>query len=453
VRRALLAFATCGLATLAAVGPASAAKPGAPAPSYRVYTAPPGLGDDAGEPTLGVHPSGEVMFQALYETLNVSNLDRGGPGRAVWRDTAPATTSSYSLDPLLKMDPTTGRTWVSQLVAACSLMAYTDDRGESWHDSTLGCGVGSTFDHQSIGVGPYVQGGPLAAVPHTYPNVVYYCAQDVASAKCAPSVDGGATFLAANVVYTTGQCQLGALFGHLKSAPDGTIYLPPRYCPDLLAGKEPVGLAVSEDNGTTWTVRLVPGSGYGDAGHGSVGVASDGTVYLGWGSGTFPAGGPASVAVSRDKGRTWTAPVALGKEFKIANSRFPVTVAGDGDRAVVAYLGTATPGDASAASFAGVWHLYASHTYDRGKTWRTVDLTPANPVQVGSICTAGTTCGSNRNLLDFNDMVIDAKGRVFIAFADGCTAAKCTSANREDKAAFARLVGGRGLYKAYDGKL
>ena len=29
--------------------------------------------------------------------------------------------------------------------------------------------------------------------------------------------------------------------------------------------------------------------------------------------------------------------------------------------------------------------------------------------------------GSNRNLLDFNDLHIDQEGRVYIAFADGCT--------------------------------
>ncbi|HEU0132226.1 MAG TPA: sialidase family protein [Mycobacteriales bacterium] len=453
MRRALIALATCGLAAVAAVAPASAGRT-PPPPSYRLYPAPSNLGNDAGEPTLGVDPqSGQVMFQALYETLNVSGFDRRFPGDATWRDTAPAITSIDSLDPLLKMDPVTGRTFVSQLAGACSLMAYTDDRGESWTNVPLGCGAGAMLDHQSIGIGPYVKGGPLANVPHTYPNVVYYCAQDIASAKCAASVDGGNTFLPANVAYTTQQCQLGALFGHLKAAPDGTIYLPPRYCPDLLNGTYRVGVAVSEDNGLTWNLRLVPGSSYGDAGHGSVGVAADGTVYLAWGSGKFPAGGPVNVAISRDKGRTWTKPIALGKEFKLANSRFPLSVAGDGDRAVVAYLGTPTAGDASATAFKGVWHLYASHTYDGGKTWKTYDVTPKNPVQVGPVCTAGTTCGSSRNLLDFNDMVVDKMGRVWIGFADGCTRATCDTTVREDHATIARLVGGRGLYKKYDGKL
>jgi hypothetical protein len=454
-RRPLIAVLAIAAATAAAaVAPATAVRKTA-TPGYRVYQAPQGVGDDAGEPTLGVDPkTGQVMFQALFETLNVSGFDRRFPGDATWVNTAPLITSIESLDPLLEMDPVTGRTFVSQLAGGCSLMAYTDDRGETWTDVPLGCGAGAMFDHQSIGVGPYVKGGPLSNVPHTYPNVIYYCAQDITAAKCSPSVDGGNTFLPANVAYHTGQCQLGGIFGHIKAAPDGTVYLPPRYCPNILANEFPVGVAVSEDNGLTWTMRTVPGSTYGDAGHGSVAVAKDGTVYLSWGGGNFPEGGPIYVAKSKDKGKTWTKPVALGaKEFKIKNSRFPVAVAGDGDRAVVAYLGSPTAGDGSVAAFNGVWHLYASHTYDGGKTWKTVDITPKNPVQVGAVCTAGTTCGSNRNLLDFNDMVVDKRGRVWIAWADGCTTKTCDKSNREDKASIARLVTGRGLYKAYDGKM
>jgi hypothetical protein len=453
VRRPLIALALAFATGAAVVAPASAAKK-VPAPVYRVYQAPANLGNSAGEPTLGVDPkSGQVMFQALLETLNVTGFDRRFKGDATWTNVASDLTSIDTLDPILKTDPVTGRTFVSQLAGACSLMAYTDDRGETWTNVPLGCGAGAMLDHQNIGVGPYVKGGPLSNVPHTYPNVVYYCAQDLVSAKCAASVDGGNTFLPANVAYETAHCQLGAIFGHLKSAPDGTIYLPPRYCPDLLAGEEPVGVAVSEDNGVTWTLHKVPGSNYGDAGHGSVAVAKDGTVYLSWGGGKFPGGGPVYVAKSKDKGKTWTKPMALGKEFSIQNSRFPVAVAGDGDRAVVAYLGSKTKGDASDGNFKGVWHLYASHTYDGGKTWKTVDVTPTNPVQVGAVCTAGTTCGSNRNLLDFNDMVVDRQGRVWIAWADGCTARTCTKASREKKASIARLVGGRGVYKAYDGRI
>ena len=53
--------------------------------------------------------------------------------------------------------------------------------------------------------------------------------------------------------------------------------------------------------------------------------------------------------------------------------------------------------------------------------------------------TVEATKGSNRNLLDFNDLHIDREGRVFIAIADGCTGvcasdpAERTPANSRDK--------------------
>ena len=94
-----------------------------------------------------------------------------------------------------------------------------------------------------------------------------------------------------------------------------------------------------------------------------------------------------------------------------------------------------------------------SVTYDRGATWETVNVTPNNPVQrEGGICVAGTTCGENRNLLDFIDMTIDAQGRVLVGYADGCTGSCATggAVTRSALATIARQSGGKTLYAAFD---
>jgi hypothetical protein len=73
-------------------------------------------------------------------------------------------------------------------------------------------------------------------------------------------------------------------------------------------------------------------------------------------------------------------------------------------------------------------------------------------VQKGSICTGGTTCGKDRNLLDFMDVQIDKQGRVLVGYADGCTAA-CASGgaqNFDALATIARQSGGKSLFAAYD---
>jgi hypothetical protein len=73
-------------------------------------------------------------------------------------------------------------------------------------------------------------------------------------------------------------------------------------------------------------------------------------------------------------------------------------------------------------------------------------------VQRGSICTAGTTCGQNRNLLDFMDVTVDPQGRVLVGYADGCTGACATGGaqNYDALATIARQTGGPRLFGAFD---
>ena len=451
-RLAVSAVAVLALvSTLAGVGAAAAPNKASLVPLFQSYQAPPGLGDSAGEPTLGINPkTGAVLFQAYTETLRVTGFDKKGKGTATWELGNFPTPQPISLDPILRTDPDTGRTFASQLLLACSQAGFTDDDARTFTLSS-GCGPGSAFDHQSVGFGAYVENSPLVKNPvANYPNVVYYCAQDVASAKCSVSNDGGLTFPYTGVAYSTATCELGGIFGHLKDAPDGTVYLPPRSCGDTVNNTEITGVSVSQDNGLTWTLRKAPNTITGDAGHPSVGVGTTGDVYLAYGGPrdgkTVGQSGPPMMVLSKDKGQTWTAPVNVGKDKAITNTRFPLAVAGAPGQAAVAYLGSTTGGDGSAKEFAGRWDLYVSYTKDFGKTWRTTKAT-SDPVQVGSVCTGGTTCGNDRNLLDFNDMVLDPKtGRVVIAIADGCPQADdCDTRIRRQKATIVRQVGGPSL--------
>jgi hypothetical protein len=348
--------------------------------------------------------------------------------------------STVSLDPILFTDHKTGRTFESQLSGASSLTCYTDDDGATWNPSTGG-GIPSGVDHQTIGGGAFSASGVGALPTSTYKDAVYYCSQDIATAFCAVSRDGGTTFGAGVPTYSLLDC--GGLHGHVKVAPDGTAYLPNKGC-----GADQAAV-VSKDNGTSWTVSKVPGATPGDSDP-SVGVGANGTVYFGY----VGADGKPGVAVSRDQGRTWTDRQTVGTKYGIQNAVFPTVVAGDDDRASIAYLGTPTGGNyQDNANFHGEWHLYVDTTYDGGKTWVTSDATPNDPVQVGSICTGGTTCGNDRNLLDFIDVTTDDHGRVEVAFADGCIDA-CVSdpqhQGRDAYATIARQSGGRTLFGAYD---
>ncbi len=442
----------------------------ATAPTYDNFVPPSTLGQRAGEPTIGLNwATGKAMFIASLQTLRVTFNDAVSPATATWENKSAPNTSITSFDPLLFTDSATNRTFVSQLLPSkISLMSFTDDDGNNWTPSQ-GAGINSGVDHQTIGGGLYAKNadGSLKGLAvqrpgvdgKIYPNAVYYASQDIGLAEIARSDDGGLTFGFAYPMYNLTQC--GGLHGHIKVAPDGTVYVPNKNC----GGQQAV--AVSEDNGVTWDIRKVPGSksGVNDP---SVGISTDGTIYVGYSNGN----GTPRIAVSHDSGKTFENDVNVGFYQGINNTVFPAVTAGDPDRAAFFFLGTTTAGSAATGTdqtspyVDAVWYGFISTTYDGGKTWVTVNATPNDPVQRGVVCTNGTTCPSGtRNLLDFNDMEVDKQGRAVAGLADGCITDACIQGvdkngdgqfnTRFDndgarRALIIRQSNGLGLFRAYD---
>jgi hypothetical protein len=433
---------------VAVLGPLQndAAPPGSsPAPVYSIFSDP--EEHSSGEPSLGVSwnseladNGGTVMYISSLNTLRLRFNECASPATLLpggnWQDVSPPNAVA-SLDPILYTDAVTGRTFSSQLLGKNSLMSFSDDDGDSWVPS-YGSGIASGVDHQTIGAGPFAP--PLTGL--LYPHAVYYCSQDAALAECAVSLDGGLTFGPAVPIYTLLDC--GGLHGHVKVAPDGTAYVPNRGC----AGRQ--GVAVSTNDGVTWSVRTVPGTAAG-VWDPSVAVGANGTLYFGFGNGD----GRPMVAVSHDRGLTWSSPLDLGASFGLQDTAFPAAIAGDDNRAAIAFLGTTTPhSSGDDPNSPAVWYLYVSHTYDGGATWTTVNATPGDPVQRGTICNGGPTGCPNgsRNLLDFNDIQVDRRGRPVVAFADGCTG-PCVSSpvnTLNALSSVARLKSGKGLFAAFD---
>ena len=470
-----MAAAALGLsAPSLALGAARVGLAPASGPHFVNYATPATLPQDAGEPSIGVDwATGSAMFEASQNTFKVTFDDAVSPPRATWKEvTSPV--SVFTADPILFVDPGTNRTFVSQLDIACSLSSYTDDDGASWVGPTQGCGESPPEDHQTVG------GGPLHAplsTGITYPHGVYYCHQDGVvgfvtadgqAAYCALSITGSIVYGPGVPIYTGLQC--GGLHGHIKVAPDGTAYVPVQAC-DLatidpgLPGERYThqAVVVSEDNGTTWSIRSIPDSHASNYSDPSVGIASDGTVYFGYqdGGAADGTGRHPRVAVSHDRGVTWSSSVDVGTPFGIENTQFPEVVAGDANRAAFAFLGTPQRGDDQAVAFDGTWHLYSAFTYDGGATWSTLDVTPTDPVQrtcIQLVFAEPSPQCPHRNLLDFNDMTVDKQGRVLVAYADGCTAKCVSSAIPADNkflavGTIARQSCGKGLFVAQDGKI
>ena len=418
-----------------------------PAPAYSTYAAPESLpaAHDAGEPSIGVNPETgarhvPVVHVDLQGRLRRREHRRRGPTAARARPTAARSTASRastrSSSPTSRPAGRSSRSWPARPRSPAS--PTTTARPGTPPPAR---GINSGVDHQTIGGGRFAD-DPLVGPVGDYPNAVYYCSQDIADALCATSVDGGRTYGPAVPVYDLTQC--GGLHGHVKVDPSsGIAYLPNKGC----GGGQAV--AVSEDSGLTWEVRPVTGSTPGDSDP-SVGIGSNGTVYFGYQA----ADGHARVATSHDHGQTWVDGQDVGAQLGVQNVVFPAMVAGDDDRAAFAFLGSTTGGNyQDADNFHGDWHLYIATTIDGGKSWKTADATPTDPVQRGSICTGGTTCGEDRNLLDFMDITVDGEGRALVGFADGCTgacAAPGGAQNFDALATIARQTAGPRLFAAFD---
>ena len=429
------------------------------APRYTVFTPPTPFGENAGEPSVGYNKnSGRFMYLSGLQTLRGSFPETLSPPQpesceALWEDVSYILTNTASLDPILHTDYYSGRTFVSQLrsepagpllVGANSYFAFTDDDGATWSPGQLDPPEGS-YDHQTVAGGPYPAAlAPVLGNPLNKGSAVYYCAQAVIG-LCARSDDGGMTFGRATPAYNLAVDGCGGIHGHVRVGPDGTVYLPHRDCGASQA------LSVSTTAGVVWTVHPVPDASVRTqlANDPSFAISSDSkTGYFCYNN----ADGEPMVAVTHDQGTTWDASVPIGAGPGIQESVFVEAIAGDADRAACGFVGTTTDGNPEALDFEGVWHAYIAHTYDGGKTWTTVNATPGDPIQqAGGIWLSGG--GSlNRNLLDFNEISLDDKGRVIYGYADGCIGSCVPNGPNtfSSKASIVRQSGGRPLYAAHD---
>jgi hypothetical protein len=420
------------------------------------------LGHDSGEPSIGNNwNTGVTNFQSDLQTLFIKFDDScslSGP-KATWYNSPAPTSQLIDSDPIGFTDRQTGRVFAGELtlLSPTCKVSFTDTDGldpsgqpsyAGWTPSE-GSGIPASVDHETIGGGPYHAPIPARPPGTVYLNAVYYASQSLVVLnvpQVSRSDDGGLTY--GPSILTTSAC--GGLHGHIKVAPDGTVFIPNNSCDGQGA------VLVSEDNGIRWSIRPVPGTTSNPALQDpQVGIDNNGRVYFAMSSATST-GSQAVVATSDDHGATWKNIFDVGAAYNLRNVFYPAAVAADGGRAAVAFYGSTTGGDGSANSFNGIWHLYVANTFDGGLHWTTTDVTPNDPMQRGCIWAHG---GADicRNLLDFFDMTVDKQGRVEVGYVDGCTDGTCAQAALTAKGnaytargVIARQSSGRRLVAAFD---
>jgi hypothetical protein len=266
-------------------------------------------------------------------------------------------------------------------------------------------------DHQSI----------VAAKPHElptmgYPDVVLVCWNSVTGPACSRSLDGARTFVPAAPPFlqADGKPQCG-LVGHLKSAPDGTVYLP-RDCDGV------VSVARTSDDAQSWTVAkvatyTVPSTG--DPQYDpSVAVDKAGNVYVAW----EDPDGRLLLSHSTDKGTTWSRALSVLPPT-LTVGHLPALAAGDAGRLALVYMGTDAPQGYKTSKDdepKEVWNGYLAVIVDAlsdAPVATTVRVNPADDPLAHGACGPSYRCVGS----DFFDVTVDADGRPWASFVDGCS--------------------------------
>jgi hypothetical protein len=380
------------------------------APKMKLYN----IGHNAVEPTMGVTKDGELFYTAASSRNEVlRSSDLGKTWEVVSPKLAGRNVHAISLDPYIWVDEDTGRVFTIDLTVACSLMSYSDDLGKSWTTNPLACGR-PVNDHQTLFGGP-----PVSSSTIGYPNLVYYCWNDVATSSCGRSADGGLTWHATGYPAffpgdgTEGQGSArscGGLHGHGVVGNDGTVYLPKEHC-------EQPFLAISRDEGLTWERSQVAKAVAIFGPDPSVAVDAKGNLYyLYISDDRLP-----YLVISRNSGKTWSQPMMVGAPGVTETALATLDVGAPG-KVAIAYYGTGDvqgPVDKRQYNASVTWDGYmtmSENVLDNDPVFYSGTINdPKDPL-------ATAACGPRRcyDALDFIDVVIAPDGTPWTSMTDNC---------------------------------
>ena len=393
LRPLLAAVAALGLMALAAA-PAGAQTFGSPV----VVT-----GDDTGEPGINVATDGTTYINAPAGLL--SNLPgspsfvyRSEDGGASWLKLPAGARSNFpgGGDSNISLDPATGKIYMTDLWLGSATISSSSDKGQTWSSTPL---EGTVIqDRQWIST----TGG----------NVVYHLTHQIPSGLVvSKSVDGGTTFplrtVAATPVDQTGCiCPPGNLISEAGSG--------------LLGGADKVGFVYATSSGGVNFARSTNGaltfSNVGVSPASSADTTQAFPVVANGGGGHLVAvwleifGTSSSrvrISTSSDWGSTWSAPRTIVGD---GASVYP-WVDAKGSKVAVSLYHTSTTGEPNTVPDSAQWFETYLESTDGGATFTAPQSVDPTAVKTGPICTGGTGCSSDRELLDFQSVALDPSSR------------------------------------------
>ncbi|MCU1462809.1 MAG: exo-alpha-sialidase [Acidimicrobiales bacterium] len=385
-----------GVAAFAALigGPARAT-----APVAAPFRAPVVISDiDTGEPGVDIATDGTIYVNAPASVFAPSYVWRSGDG-AHWvltpagaRATAPGGGDSD-----IAVDPQ-GVVYMTDLYLGSAAVSSSTNRAQTWTTNAV---QGTLVqDRQWIAT---TGRGVVYHVTHQFPTGLVV----------TKSTNGGRTFLSSTVAATpldqTGcECQPGTMVA----------------LPGVAAGGDKVGVIYATSTGGMKFARSTNGAATFKNVTVSPPSSADTTVAMPvvasrggddlvavWQE-TFAAGSRVQLSRSGDFGRSWTPPVTI---VSGGTSLYP-WVDGRGGKVAVSLYHTDAVRSPDLMPKGTPWYETYLESTDGGATFTATRVLDAIPVKTGPICTAGVTCESNRELLDFQSVAIDPAGRANVAW-------------------------------------
>ena len=400
------------------------------------------VGRQAAEPTVGVNRDNIAFFAAstfdfpsstaparLARTLVMRSRDKG----ASWQAVSPSLTSNlpdsednptfppFSLDPYVYVDAVganpgspAGRVFSIDLDAACGANAiFSDDEGSSWTKVPLFACNEPANDHQTVVTAP----PPPGFVTAGYPNMLYFCYNQVGDATCSRSNNGGLSFTPTAPAFPgadpgSAGSFCGGLTGHLAADSQGRIFLPKGHC----------GLpwvAVSSDAGNTWTRVNITNVTKMEDHEVTLAVDAADNVYAVWQDGTFRL---PFLSVSRDHGMSWSTPRMIAPPG-VHEVNFPTIAAGDAGRIAVLFPGSESKDFGDPGRPWNIYVVVSVNALDANPvfTW-TVANPKSDPVHRGDCGPGRCDAADGGSMFDFLNIVVSpVDGALWGTASDTCT--------------------------------
>src|SRR4051812_2185637 len=360
-------------------------------------------GDNASEPGIDVAPDGTVYVNAPVGVLSnipgsPSTVSRSSDGGATWTK-LPAglkATLPGGGDSDIAISPN-GTLSETDLWLGSSTVATSSDKGQTWTANPVQGTVAQ--DRQWVTA---TSGGRVYHVVHQLPSGLWV----------SRSVDSGLTYpqqvLAATALDQTGCiCPPGNIVsedGGILADKVGGVYA------TSVGG---VGFYRSTNGGLTFT-NTTPGPASNATTNDAFPAVADngnGRLAVVW---QAVVGSTSTVwfASSNDFGATW----APARQIVTAGTSLYPWVAYRGGKIAISLYHTDAAGTPDTVAEGSQWFESYLESTDGGATFSALQAADPTPVKSGPVCTGGINCGADRELGDFQQVVIDGAGHALMTY-------------------------------------